>query len=77
MSDICPNAHKRTIKDAGKIIRTEYKCNSSCTICKGEAHIAPCPGCDGWGLRVGGIKCMNCDTTGKVPLSRAAQGALT
>ena len=72
MSEPCPNAKKKQVRNAGKIIGTNYWCETQCVQCHGTARVTDCPDCDGCGLKKGGVRCDTCQCYGKVPASTVA-----
>jgi hypothetical protein len=66
MAKFCPNARKKQVKNAGKIIRTEHRCDTVCRICHGNVEVTQCPNCEGAGLWRG-APCPTCATFGLVP----------
>lgn len=69
MSEVCPNARKIYVGRDQKTHAAIYKhkCDVTCAICRGNAHVQDCPDCDGCGLGKGGVKCQTCGCYGKVP----------
>lgn len=67
MSQRCVNAKRHNLGRDPRTSKVKWICKLTCEICRGASLVDDCRDCGGAGLRVGGLPCLTCRNTGKIP----------